>query len=84
MNLYAYVCNNPIVFYDPDGLVAWLPKGWPPPLNFKGGYNWKNSGPDKLIDLDGMPWRWHPEDEAHHEQWDKGSGRTKKRLDSQG
>jgi RHS repeat-associated protein len=83
-NLYAYARNSSLNFYDPDGLVASLPKGWPPPPGWKGGYKWQNQGNDKLVDPEGETWHWHPEDEGHHDHWDYGSGRGKKRLDREG
>jgi len=83
-NLYRYVSNNPLGLWDPSGLIAWLPKGWPQPPGWKGGFKWKNAGQDKLIDADGETWHWHPEDEGHNEHWDKGTGRDKVRVDRNG
>lgn len=83
-NVYKYARNNPLAFYDPTGFVATLPKGWPEPPGWKGGYKWKNDGRDRLIDPDGEPWHWHPQDEGHKDHWDAGKGKDKRRLDKDG
>jgi len=85
-NLYIYSRNNPFVFWDPDGLGATLPNGWPQPPGWKGrGFGWKNVKPDLLEDPNGERWHWHPEDETHNEHWDNWDKRgNKKRLDSNG
>jgi RHS repeat-associated protein len=84
LNLYAYVRNNPLTLFDPDGLGGVLPKGWPPPPDWKGGYKWKNTPDGNLEDRDGERWHWHEEDETHNEHWDYGTGRDKRRLDRKG
>jgi RHS repeat-associated protein len=87
VNLYAYVRNNPLAFYDLDGLAAVLPKGWPEPPGWKGGYKWKNGpGRDRLTDPEGEFWHWHPKDEEEHptDHWDYGKKNDKRRLDKDG
>jgi RHS repeat-associated protein len=87
-NLYRYVLNNPLTLWDPTGLNAQLPKGWPEPPGWKGGFRWKNDGRDRLIDPDGDGWHWHTKDVDHPvEHWDweqKGRGRKKQRLSREG
>ena len=83
-NLYCYVLNNPLTRWDPTGLNAQLPKGWPPPPGWKDGFKWKNAGKDKLLDPDGDSWHWHPEDKKHYEHWDEETKRGKRRLSKDG
>jgi len=86
-NLYAYASNNPGLQFDPTGMGPSLPKGWPQPPGWKGGFKWKwvnNQPGGELVDPDGGRWHWHPEDADHNEHWDYRDKRDKWRLDKDG
>jgi hypothetical protein len=51
-------------------LNAALPKAWPEPPGWNGGFGWSNPGNGQLQDPDGDRWHWHPEDTDHNEHWD--------------
>jgi RHS repeat-associated protein len=70
-NLYRYVFNNPLGLWDPSGLNAQLPKGWPPPPGWNKGFRWEKPNGKLLRDPSGNDWSWHPEDSEHNDHWDK-------------
>lgn len=85
LNLYVYARNSPISVMDLEGLVGVLPKGWPPPPGWKGGYKWTNGPGDRVTGPDGRRWHWHGKDDGHWDHWDmEEKGQDKRRLDKDG
>lgn len=71
------------------GLTAVPPLSWPEPPGKTDKWKWvpnrdpnpgPNADPGHWEDPSRNEWRWHPEDETHHEHWDKKGpkGKSKK------